>query len=694
MRFDSCVMVDWSGANDRGPTPTKDAIWSAHWRHGDVEAPRYHRNRTVAETYLVDLIDAECAAGRTVMIGFDFPFGYPAGFAEKLTGSNDPLVLWDWFAQNLEDTPAKNNRFELAGRINGAFPGIGPFWFNGLKEDIDGLPRKGRDRSAHGMVERRAVEDLEKGAFTVWQMGGAGAVGGQVMSGMATLSRLRARFAEKIAVWPFEPLDRPVAFVEIWPSLVDKHVKAETGPEDIRDAVQVSVLARALGALSEPDLARLLGDVGPTAAEEGWILGAGAADVLERACVPSSMPPGVDWLPVDDALERLRARTKPIAENETVPLSEAGGRVLASAVSAQRANPPAANSAVDGYGVAAATIGSPPYDLPLIEGRAAAGTPFPGTVPPGSAIRILTGALLPEGVDTVVLEEEVEIVDGRLSCVKAIRSGANTRAAGEDVKAGDRLFDVGHRLTAPDLAILAATGSSAIDVVRKLRVGVLSTGSELTEPSAGTPPNRTFDANRPMLLDVLRRWGHEAVDLGIVADDRDKLRARLDDAAKDLDAVLTSGGASAGDEDHVSALLGAEADVAAWRIAIKPGRPQALADWNGMAVFALPGNPVAAFVCTMIFARPALERMAGGPWSKPTGFAVPAAFSKSKRPGRREYLRARLNGDGHVEVFSSEGSGRISGLSWADGLVELPDGALEIAPGDLVRYLPFSGFGL
>ena len=194
-----------------------------------------------------------------------------------------------------------------------------------------------------------------------------------------------------------------------------------------------------------------------------------------------------------------------------------------------------------------------------------------------------------------------------------------------------------------------------------------------------------------MLLSLIARFGHVPVDLGHVPDDRATLRARLDSA--EADAILTSGGASAGDEDHVSALLRESGALTAWRIALKPGRPLALGVWEGKPVFGLPGNPVAAFVCTLVFARPALRLLAGAEWQEPEGFEVPAAFAKNKKPGRREYLRARLR-NGRAEVFKSEGSGRISGLSWAEGLVELPDGAAEITPGVAVRYIPFGSFGL
>jgi molybdopterin molybdotransferase len=183
----------------------------------------------------------------------------------------------------------------------------------------------------------------------------------------------------------------------------------------------------------------------------------------------------------------------------------------------------------------------------------------------------------------------------------------------------------------------------------------------------------------------------EPVDLGRAADTRGAVQEALDLGAGQCDAILTSGGASAGDEDHVSALLAETGSLANWRIALKPGRPLALGVWLGVPVFGLPGNPVAALVCTLIFARPALSLLAGAGWQEPQGFDVPAGFSKRKKAGRREYLRARIR-DGRAEVFKSEGSGRISGLSWAEGLVELPDAAIEIAPGDRVRYLPFGLF--
>lgn len=408
-----------------------------------------------------------------------------------------------------------------------------------------------------------------------------------------------------------------------------------------------------------------------------------------------ALPAGVDWLPVDDALARLRRSLAPVVSQSRIAVDACLGQVLAADVSALRSNPPAANTAVDGYGFAHSATGAGPQEFPLVDGRAAAGSPYTGSVPHGSAIRILTGALLPPGVDTVVLEEDTNADGARIAFNGPIKPFSNTRKAGEDVEEGHTLLRAGRRLNPADIALLSATGVRDVPVFRRLKVAVLSTGDEIATPGpTQSPASITYDANRPMLLAMLSSMGFDAVDLGQVPDDRDALSRRLDEGAHVADAILTSGGASAGDEDHVSALLAETGSLNSWRIAVKPGRPLALATWKNTPVFGLPGNPVAAFVCTAVFARPALCLLAGRGWDEPTGFTVPAAFSKNKKPGRREFLRARLNENGHAEVFQSEGSGRISGLSWATGLIEIGDGAQNIKPGDPVRFLPLGSFGL
>ncbi|WP_187431346.1 gephyrin-like molybdotransferase Glp [Roseobacter fucihabitans] len=682
-------MVDWSGGNDTGKTPRADAIWACVARQGRAEEPVYLRNRAQAEDWLVELFEAETRAGNRVLAGFDFPFGYPRGFAQALTGRDDPFAVWAWLEEQIEDTPHASNRFDLAAGINQRFGGKGPFWFNALKRDIEGLPRR-KDGYENPFPEKRAAEEATKGAFSCWQLGGTGAVGSQVLMGLPVLSRLRKRF--DVAVWPFEPLTGQIAFVEIWPSLT-----LGAGPlGQIKDAWQVQEVARMVSNIGSDVLARILEVDAP---EEGWIFGLGhEADLRHAAAQPPkltndcfALPPGVHWTPVRETLDMLRARLSPVTPVSTVPVGAATGRILAHEVMAQRSNPPLPNTAVDGYGFAGGKAAGV-HRMPLAEGRAAAGD-APGVVPQGHAVRILTGAALPGGVDTVVLQEDVTLSEGHIAFRGPIKPGANTRRAGEDVQEGAKALEKGIRVGAAEAALLAAIGVREVAVHAPLQVAVLSTGAELVQAGDAAQPGQIFDANRPMLLELIRACGHVPLDMGIVPDDRALLAQRLDLAAGRADLILTSGGASAGDEDHVSALLREAGAMTLWRIAVKPGRPLALGMWAGTPVFGLPGNPVAAMTCAMIFAAPAMARLAGQDWQEPQGFDVPAGFSKRKKAGRTEYLRARIR-DGQAEVFGSEGSGRISGLSWAEGFVELPDAAVEITTGTMVRYIPFGSFSM
>jgi molybdopterin molybdotransferase len=432
---------------------------------------------------------------------------------------------------------------------------------------------------------------------------------------------------------------------------------------------------------------------------EGWILGLGhekefmqaanamyAPPPLKNDCF--AMPQGAHWTPVTEALEHLRTHLSIATETETCALSDAADRYAAQDISAARTHPPAPNAAVDGYGFAGpAVLGLNRFTL--VQGRSAAGAPFEGKVREGQAIRILTGANLPNGVDTVVLQEDVRVSRSELSFHGPLKQGANARAAGEDMLLGQVILPRGRRITAGDIGMVAAAGVGALPVYKRLRVGVLSTGDELIAAGEPADDGQIYDANGPMLSALINGWGFDLIDLGRAPDDRPKLRQMLDDGAARCDAILTSGGASAGAEDHMSALLQDTGSFALWRIAMKPGRPLALGLWDGTPVFGLPGNPVAAMVCALIFARPALRQMAGGAWAEPETYMVPAAFNKSKKAGRREYLRARMS-NGQIDIFASEGSGRVSGLHWATGLVELGEDAQEITHGHLVRYIPFS----
>jgi molybdopterin molybdotransferase len=275
--FDTVVMVDWSAAARAPRRPKPDAIFAAVARGGQADPAAYLGHRVDAEAWIAALIDRERTAERRVLVGFDFPFGYPRGFADALVGRPDPFALWDWLGARIVDTPQSNNRFEVAGAINALFPGTGPFWGNGTAREVPHLPRKGRARTVNPFPERRAIEERHKGAFTLWQLSGAGAVGSQTLMGLPVLSRLRRRFAADLSVWPFEAPDAGVVLAEVWPSLLAPVVAAELATNGgIKDARQVEVLARTLSALPPDAMARLM-DVStePLAAEEGWILGSG-----------------------------------------------------------------------------------------------------------------------------------------------------------------------------------------------------------------------------------------------------------------------------------------------------------------------------------------------------------------------------------------------------------------------------------
>lgn len=697
--FDRIIVVDWSAsASPSSATPKPDAIWIAVHAEGATSCT-YHRTRADAVAFLETQFDDALATGARVLAGFDFPFGYPDGFAQALTGTDDPLAVWAELAARVTDgADNANNRFEVARAINQQFDGVGPFWgCPAALEDVD-LPAKGTARHGHGMAERRKVEECIRSAQPCWKLYTTGSVGSQGLLGMARLHGLRLRYGAALSVSPFQPPDTSIVLAEVYPSLLSAEVAMLQEPDEIKDRAQVRVLAEALAGLSADQLHAMLRKGDPV---EGWILGVRDEDALRAALTVTppplkndcfALPAGVDWTPVEVALADLRSRLGPVVGVQTVPVADALDRIAAVDITAARAHPPLPNTAVDGYGFAGGRDESV-HLMPLVAASMTAGRRPDIAVPEGQAVRILTGAALPDGVDTVILQEDVTRNGDNIAFRGPVKAGANTRKAGEDVNAGDTVVPEGRRLTPADLALVSAVGVGHVQVRAPLRVGVMSTGDELVAAGGTAGAGQIFDANRPMLLGVIAKLGHVAVDLGHVRDDRAALRTRFDTAAAGVDVILTSGGASAGDEDHVSALLNEAGAMALWRIAVKPGRPLALGMWDGTPVFGLPGNPVAAMVCALVFAAPALAQMAGAAWTTPKGFTVPAGFEKKKKAGRREYLRARM-ADGVVEVFASEGSGRISGLSWAEGLVELPEAAAHIRAGDPVRFIPWGGFGL
>ncbi len=405
---------------------------------------------------------------------------------------------------------------------------------------------------------------------------------------------------------------------------------------------------------------------------------------------------GGDMMLTADALAILTARISPLGDVERILPKEAAGRVLAADVRSCLKLPPHDNSAVDGYALRHADL-RPDADTRLsVSGLAAAGRSLEGEWRPGGAVRIFTGALMPDGCDTVIMQEDVRREGDDVIIPPGARAGANRRRAGEDVGRGDVVLGAGLRLRPDHVAMAAASGQADLPVFRRPRVALFSTGDELAEAGATRREGAIYDANRPMLRGLLAAAGCDVEDLGILPDDPEVLTAALSRAAADNDAIITSGGVSMGDEDHVKMAVQRLGSLHFWRLAIKPGRPVALGAVAGRLFVGLPGNPVAAMVCFILFARTALLRLGGVSEAglAPRRYMVRAGFSASSKAGRREWIRASLHSDASgwnvAEAFPRQGSGIISSLNAADGLVEVEEERTAIAPGDAVLFLPFS----
>lgn len=397
-------------------------------------------------------------------------------------------------------------------------------------------------------------------------------------------------------------------------------------------------------------------------------------------------------LSVTAALTRIDERVSAVVASEIVSLRAAAGRILARDLVAETNLPPHANSAVDGYAIAHADI-LPDRETELpVGGRAAAGHPLDRAMRRGEAIRIFTGAPMPDGADTVIMQEDCTVAAGRVRLKPGLRKGANRRHAGEDVAAGETALDAGQRLGPASLGLAAALGCRELTVYRRLRVALLSTGDELREPGAALPPGAIHDANRFMLAALLERLGCVVSDFGIRPDREAALIDTLTAAAADHDLIVTSGGVSTGDEDHVKAAVERLGALHFWRLAIKPGRPVALGQVAGTPLIGLPGNPVAVAVTFAVLARPLILKLAGAAASVPQTFPVAAGFAYRKKPGRREYLRARLEHDGDLVTavkYPHDGAGILSSVVRSQGLVILNEASGDLAPGATVDFLPF-----
>jgi molybdopterin molybdotransferase len=404
---------------------------------------------------------------------------------------------------------------------------------------------------------------------------------------------------------------------------------------------------------------------------------------------------GGPMMSVDEAVAIIAARVTPVRDIESVSLADADGRFLASDLSAPLPLPPFANSAVDGYAVRGADVPNGAEVTFPVAGRVQAGAPAIGSIRPGHAVRIFTGAPLPEGADTVFMQEDVRLNgSGRVVLPVGLRPGANVRPAGEDVPLGTPALAAGLHLRPQDVALAAAFGLTRIDVRRRIRVAVFSTGDELVSPGSPRRPAQLFDSNRFMLMAMLKRLGCEVSDLGIVPDDRAALANGLKRVAGAHDLILTTGGVSTGEEDHVKASVESVGALVLWRMAIKPGRPVAMGVVDGTPFIGLPGNPVASFVTFVHVVRPTVLALAGAAQRPLVPLPLRAAFSYKKKIGRREYVRVNLrngeNGELEVVKFPREGAGLLSSLVDTDGLVELGEQVLTVEPGQMVGFLSYA----
>lgn len=393
-------------------------------------------------------------------------------------------------------------------------------------------------------------------------------------------------------------------------------------------------------------------------------------------------------LAVREALDFLLAAARPVAGTEQIPTLEANGRVLASAVVSAMNVPGHDNTQMDGYAVRSADCASGDATLTVTQRIPAGHVGQP--LLPGCAARIFTGALIPEGADAVVMQEQCEAKDGLVTIRHTPKAGEWIRRTGEDISVGSVILAAGTRLRSQELGLAASIGMAELNVHRKLRVAVFFTGDELAMPGEPLAPGAIYNSNRFTLRALLENLGCEVRDFGIVPDSLEATRKVLRQAADGNDLIITSGGVSVGEEDHIKPAVEAEGKLNMWQIAVKPGKPLAFGEVGQAFFLGLPGNPVSSFVTFLLFVRPFLLRLQGADVpAQPRGMLVRADFSWPKADRRNEFLRAKLNGQGGLDLFPNQGSAVLTSTVWGDGLVDNPPGN-PIAPGDVVRFIPFS----
>jgi len=399
-------------------------------------------------------------------------------------------------------------------------------------------------------------------------------------------------------------------------------------------------------------------------------------------------------LAYDDALTQLTSAIEPLGKIIELPLRETLGRVLARTIDAEIDVPGCAMSAMDGYAINTADLAaSGPTRLPLTQ-RIAAGRAAQALVT-GSAARIFTGAPIPAGADAVIMQEQVDVDDAGISFTLRPASGSNIRPTGNDIRRGATILNQGCRLRAQDIGLAASVGLQTLPVFTEVKVGMFFTGDELVEPGEALAVGKIYDSNRYTLHGLLESMGCEIIDLGLVGDTLAVTKEAMLRASSQADLVVTRGGVSVGEEDHVRIAMEQLGELRLWRLGIKPGKPLAFAQINDTAFLGLPGNPVSVFATFCLFVCPVIQIMQGRGWRKPIALPVTADFDWPKPDSRREFLRARLATDTDnqtlVQIYPNQDSGVLTSTVWADGFVEIAENQ-TVRAGEMVNYLPFVQF--
>jgi molybdopterin molybdotransferase len=396
-----------------------------------------------------------------------------------------------------------------------------------------------------------------------------------------------------------------------------------------------------------------------------------------------------EMLSVEAALDQLLAAANPVIESETLPAENALGRILATPQISGVSVPPLDNSAMDGYALRHAecvdATGSPAW-LPISQRIPAGHLGQP--LLPGTVARIFTGAPVPEGADCVVMQEDCEVADDKMRVTRIPKPIANIRRAGEDIQIGQTVLAPGVRLGPAQLGVAASIGETRLTVFRRLKAAVFFTGDEIVLPGQPLGPGRIYNSNRATLIALLNQLGIEVIDLGQVRDNFNATLAALEHASTEADVVITSGGVSVGEEDHVKAAVEKIGQIDMWKVSMKPGKPLAHGRIGSADFIGLPGNPVSAFVVFCLFVRPFLLKRMGAAPQTPASFTLPAGFTRAKPGKRREFMRARFE-MGRAALFPNQSSGVLTSLAWADGLVDV-DAGITVNPGDPVRFIPLA----